>query len=79
MVSCYAAFRQKDVRKQLKQISKEKWLEMKDTTQQTIFSPNQPMYQGDHATLEVNWTKGLLSDTQLLQFVLEGNDWKIVQ
>ena len=79
MAACYASFNQKQVLKKLKKISKKDREKMRDTTTRTYFIPAQPLYQGVRATLEVTWTLGLRSDNQLLQFILEKNEWKIVQ
>src|SRR5262249_40432848 len=79
MVECYASFSQKEVRKQLKQLPKEGREKMQSTTARRQFTPAKPLYQGDRAFLEVTWQNGLQSDTQVLQFVLEKNDWKLIQ
>jgi len=52
---------------------------MRSATAETQFSPSDPLYQGDHATMEVNWTKNIFGDSPLLQFVLEKNEWKLNQ
>ena len=79
MAKAYASFRQKEVRKQLKKIPKSKRKEMQETTSRTDFIPGDPYYQGDRAVLEVTWRSGAHTDTQSLKFILEGNDWKILQ
>ncbi len=79
MVRCYASYRQKDVRKQLKKLSRKKREEMRSATAQTDFFPSEPFFKGERAMLEITWSKGLHGETQVLQFVLEGNDWKILQ
>ncbi len=79
IVDCYASFRQKDVRKQLKRLSKKDMDAMRETTAKTEFVPQDPVFQGDRAFLEVSWTLGLQGDNQSLQFILEKDAWKIVQ
>lgn len=79
MVSCYAKFRQNQVRKQLKKIPKNKRKEMQDISNNTLFTLGQVYYQGTQASLEATWNYGLKSDTQVLKFVLEGKDWKLIQ
>ena len=79
MVACYASFRKKEVEKQLKKLSKDAREEMARTTAQTEFVPAVPFYQGDRALLEVKWASGLQGDSQVLQFVLEKDEWKIIQ
>lgn len=79
MVACYVSYRQKQVRKELKKMPKAKLEEMRAATAQTDFFPNEPFYQGDRAALEIHWRKGLHGETQVLQFALEKNDWKIIQ
>ncbi len=79
MVSCYASFRQHEIKKELKKLPKSKRKNMLQATAQTQFTTQEPYYQGDRAMLEVNWQSGLYTDTQVLQFVLEDETWKIVQ
>lgn len=79
MVACYAKFRQNQVRKQLKKIPKSKRKEMQDISNNTLFTLGQVYYQGTQASLEATWNYGLKSDTQVLKFVLEGKDWKLIQ
>jgi hypothetical protein len=79
MVACYSSFRQGDVRKELKKLSRDQRNEMQKATALTEFVPADPLYQGDRAAMEITWRVGLQSDTQVLQFSLEGNEWKIVQ
>jgi len=79
MVDCYASFQQKEIRKQLKDLPKDAREKMRSTTARTQFTPAKPFYQGDRALLEITWQSGLQSDTQVLQFVLEKNHWKLIQ
>ncbi len=79
MVDCYASFKQKEIKKELKKIPREKREQMKTTTAQTEFVPTEPYYQGERAVLEVNWQYGLQGDSQTLQFILEKDQWKIIQ
>ena len=79
MVECYASFKQSDVKKELKKLPKDAFEKMREATAETQFVASDPFYQGDRAIMEVNWTKGLSGDSQSLSFVLEKNDWKIVQ
>lgn len=79
MVNCYAEFRKEDVKKTLRKLSRKERAKMRKTTLITEFLPAQPLYKGDRAALEINWRIGLQGDTQVLQFMLEGNDWKIIQ
>ncbi len=79
MVKCYASSKQKEKAKELKKIPKETFQKMTEATVETLFSPAEPVYQGDRAMLEVNWTHGLLGDSQVLQFILEKNEWKLSQ
>ncbi|HMQ10413.1 MAG TPA: hypothetical protein PKB05_03810 [Oligoflexia bacterium] len=79
MVACYAKFRQNQVRKQLKKIPKNKRREMQDISKNTLFSLGQVYYQGTQASLEATWNYGLKSDSQVLKFVLEGKEWKLIQ
>lgn len=80
MADCYAVSRKSDVKKELKKIPKKSREEMKTAMAQTLFTANQPYYQGEFAIMEVTWTKGLASQTQTLKFTLENNkDWKIVE
>ena len=80
MVNCYAEYKKNDIKKGLKKLNKKTREEMKTAMIETIFTPNQPYYQGDSAMMEVSWSKGLASATQTLKFKLENNkDWKIVE
>lgn len=80
MVNCYAEYRKNDIKKGLKKLNKKTREDMKTAMIETIFTPNQPYYQGDSAIMEVSWSKGLASQTQTLKFKLEKNkDWKIVE
>lgn len=79
MVACYASFARDEKRKELKKIPKEAFDRMRAATARTDFAPGEPLYQGDRAVLEVNWTSGLLSDSQVLNFVLERDGWKLLQ
>jgi hypothetical protein len=78
MVNCYASFKQKEKKTELKKLSKDVFEKMRTTTLQTDFVPSAPLYQGDRASMVVNWTKGLDGGEQLLQFILEKKDWKIL-
>ena len=79
MVECYAKYRKSSIQKDLKKISRDKRKEMSTVAAQTDFTVGDPVYQGDIATLEVTWRMGLATDVQVLQFTLEGKDWKIIQ
>jgi len=79
MADCYASYQQKDVKKQLKALPKDGREKMRTATARIQFIPAKPIFQGDRALLEVNWQTGLQSDTQVLQFVLEKNEWKLIQ
>jgi hypothetical protein len=79
MVDCYALFRKDDIKRELKRFSREQREQMRKTTAITEFTPAEPLYQGDRAALEVTWRIGLQSDSQVIQFMLDGNDWKIIQ
>src|ERR1051326_102510 len=71
MVACYVSNRQKSKRAELKKIKKEILEQMQTAAADTKFASGEPYYDGDRATLEVNWTKGLFGDSQSLQFRLE--------
>jgi hypothetical protein len=77
MVRCYASNRQKEKKKELKKLPKEAFENMQEVTARTLFSTAPPVYQGDRAMMEVNWTHGLVGDSQVLQFILEKNEWKL--
>lgn len=79
MVDCYTSFRKDEVRRELKKLPKDARDQMRKTTALTEFTPAEPLYQGDRAALEVTWRIGLQSDSQVLQFSLEKNDWKLIQ
>ncbi|MFH1262172.1 MAG: hypothetical protein V1495_01840 [Pseudomonadota bacterium] len=79
MADCYSAIRKNDVKKELKKLSRDQRDQMRQATATTEFTPAEPFYQGDRAVLEVTWRVGLQSDSQILQFTLEGKDWKIIQ
>lgn len=79
MVECYASFRQKDVRKQLKNIKRKERNEMQNTMRMMSFVASDPLYQENQAYLEVTWTKGLQSENQVLKFVQENQEWKIIE
>ncbi|MFH1017030.1 MAG: hypothetical protein V1798_02465 [Pseudomonadota bacterium] len=79
IVKCYVSSKQKEKAKELKKIPKETFQKMKEVTVETLFSPAEPVYQGDRAMMEVNWTHGLIGESQVLQFVLEKNEWKLWQ
>ena len=79
MSECYVKYQQKKILKDLKKISRAKRKEMQETAARTDFSPQKPFYQGDRASLEVVWRVGVNSDSQVLQFVLEDEQWKLVQ
>lgn len=79
MAECYVSYRQKDVKKDLKKLPKEDFNKMRVATTQTEFAPAEPIYQGDRASLEINWRLGVNGESQVLQFSLEQNDWKIIQ
>ena len=79
MVQAYAKFKQTAMKKDLKRISRSQRKKMQETTAQTQFSYTQPYYQGTNAVMEVLWKLGPHADSQSLQFILEGNDWKLMQ
>lgn len=79
MILCYVSFRQNQIKKQLKKIPRNKRKDMQEASNNTLFSLGKPYYQGDRASLEVTWNHGLRSDTQTLRFMLEKQEWKIVQ
>ena len=77
MANCYLTpEKQKNA---LKKIPRNKRKEMSEVTKKTEFVLGQTIYQGNRATLEVTWTIGLQSDSKVLQFMLDGKDWKIVE
>ena len=77
MASCYLMSEKQ--KKALKKIPKDKRKEMSEVTKKTEFVLGQTIYQGNRATLETTWSLGLQSDTKVLQFTLDGKDWKIVE
>ncbi len=79
MADCYASFKQSDVKKQLKSLKKEDREKMRETTARTDFVPAEPFYQGDRAMLEIKWQLEMNGDSQVLQFIQEKNEWKIIQ
>lgn len=80
MANCYSSSKKNSVKKDLKKISKKTREEMRSAMTQTIFTPNEPYYQGEFAIMEVSWTKGLASQNQTLKFTLENNkEWKIAE
>lgn len=79
MVGCYVSYQQKSMKKQLRKIAKQKRKEMAEVARRTEFIPAEPVYQGDRATVEVTWRTGLQTDSQVLQFILENNAWKLIQ
>jgi|GEM_PF-3769813 len=79
MVACYSKNRQPGVRKNLKKIKRKERIAMKEAANITTFSVGDPLYQGNQAFLEVTWNKGLYSESQVLKFLLENNDWKIIE
>ena len=81
MSDCYVSYRKKDVKKDLKKLSKRTREDMQRTMAATIFTPADAFFQGESAIMEVSWTKGLASQTQTLKFEIEGNnrEWKILE
>lgn len=79
MVDCYASFRQSTVKKNLKKIKRKEREEMKQTMQLTSFVAQDPIYQGEKAFMEVTWSKGLYAENQVLKFILEDDQWKIIE
>ncbi|MEZ4820144.1 MAG: hypothetical protein R3A45_09720 [Bdellovibrionota bacterium] len=79
MVDCYASYRQSEVRKKLKKINRKKRKEMQQTMNLTSFTVADAVYQNNQAFLEVTWSKGLHSENQVLTFILEGQEWKIIE
>lgn len=79
MVKCYASFQQRQKTKELKALSKDDWEKMRAATANTEFLPKAPLYQGDRAFMEVAWNLNLQGDTQTLKFILEKDQWKLLQ
>jgi hypothetical protein len=79
MIDCYASFRQEAVSKELKSIKSKERKAMQASMMVTEFVAGTPIYQGKQAFLEVNWSKGMNSQTQVLKFLLEGTQWKIIE
>lgn len=79
MTQCYASYRQDQVKKNLKKIKKKARKEMQHTMQVVDFIAADPIYQGKQAFLEVTWSKGLHSESQVLKFILEKDQWKIIE
>lgn len=79
MVNCYASYRKSDVRKKLRKIRRKERKEMQQSMDLTSFVVADPIYQGKQAFLEVTWTKGLHSESQVLKFILEDQNWKIIE
>ncbi len=79
MVTCYASFKQRAKKKELKKLSREAWEKMRAATANTEFLPSAPIYMGDRAFMEVAWTLDLKGDTQTLKFILENDEWKLMQ
>lgn len=77
MAECYLTPEKQ--RQQLNKIPRNKRKEMSEVTQKTEFVMGQTIYQGTRATLEITWSIGLQSDSKILQFMLDGKDWKIVE
>lgn len=79
IASCYTTSRHDKVKKKLRKIKRKQRLAMQEAVNATSFTVGDPLYQGNKAFLEVNWTKGLHSESQVLKLLLEKNQWKIIE